>query len=71
MVRGLLETKEDTVRLVTRFEVANRSTTELRSLRKRAFAAAASAPPCSQDRRDALTSIHNIRNELARRFPRL
>lgn len=59
------------MRLVTRFEAATRSTAELRCLLKEAFAAAASAPPCSQERRDALASIRNIRFELALRPPSL
>lgn len=71
MVRGLLETKEDTMKLVTCFEAATRSTAELRCLLRRAFAAAASAPACSQARRDALASIRTIEIELAWRPPRL
>lgn len=56
--------------LVTRFEAATRSTADLRGLLKKAFAACASAPTCSQERCDALTSICNIEIELARRSPR-
>ncbi|HWJ88728.1 MAG TPA: hypothetical protein VNS12_11700 [Pelagibacterium sp.] len=55
--------------LVTRFETVTRSTADLRGLLKKAFAARASAPASSQERRDALTSIHNIKIELARRPP--
>lgn len=65
MVRGLLEMKEDTMKLVTRFEAATRSTAELRALLRKAFAASAAAPPCSQMRRDALASIRTIEIELA------
>ena len=57
--------------LVTRFEATTRSTADLRGLLKMAFVACASAPPCSQARRDALTSIRTIEIELARRSPRL
>lgn len=53
--------------LVTRFEAATRNTADLRGLLKKAFAACASAPPCSQERRDALASIGTIEIELARR----
>lgn len=55
--------------LVTRFEAATRSTADLRGLLKMAFATFASAPPCSQERCNALTSIYNIKIELARRSP--
>ncbi|WP_127144663.1 hypothetical protein [Pelagibacterium montanilacus] len=57
------------MKLVTHFEAATRSTAELRALLSMAFAAAASASPCSQARRDALTSIRTIEIELARRPP--
>lgn len=56
--------------LVTRFEAVTRSTADLRGLLKMAFSARASAPPCSQERHDALASIHTIEIELARRSPR-
>lgn len=55
--------------LVTHFEAATRSTADLRGLLKMAFAACAFAPPCSQERRDALASICTIEIELARRSP--
>lgn len=57
------------MRLVTRSEAASRSTAELRCLLRKAFASAASAQPCSQERRDALSSIRNIEIELAMRPP--
>lgn len=53
--------------LVTRFDAATRSSADLRGLLKKAFVTCASAPPCSQARRDALTSIRTIEVELARR----
>ncbi|WP_244439777.1 hypothetical protein [Nitratireductor aquibiodomus] len=59
------------MKLVTHFEAATRSTAELRCLLKKAFAVAASTPPCSQARRNALASIHTIEFELARRTPHL
>ena len=67
MVRGLLEIQEDTMKLVSRFEAATRSTAELYGLRKEAFIAFASAARDSQEQRDALTSMHNIERELAKR----
>ena len=71
MVRGLLETKEDTMKLVSRFEAAALSTAELYGLRKEAFIAFASAPRGSQEQRDALLSMRNIESELATRAPGL
>lgn len=59
------------MKLVTHFEAATRSTAELRYLLREAFAACASAPPYSQARRAALTSIRTIEIELARRTPHL
>ena len=67
MVRGLLETQEDMMKLVSRFEAATRSTAELYGLRKKAFIAFASAARGSQEQRDALTSMRNIERELAKR----
>lgn len=59
------------MKLVTCFEAATVSTAQLRGLLKKAFAACADAPPCSQERRNALASIRTIEIELARRPPRL
>ena len=67
MVRGLLEKQEDTMKLVSRFEAATRSTAELYGLRKMAFVAFASATRGSQEQRDALTLMRNIERELAKR----
>lgn len=53
--------------LVTPFEAATRSTADLRGLLRKAFVACASAPTCSEARRDALTSIRTLEIELARR----
>lgn len=71
MVRGLLEEKENTMKLVSRFEAASRSTSELHGLLKEAFNAFAAAPRGSQERRNALDSMHNIETELATRAPGL
>jgi hypothetical protein len=57
------------MKLVSRFEAASRSTTELHGLLREATLAFAAAPRSSQERRDALCSIHNIENELALRPP--
>ena len=55
--------------LLTRFEAATRSTTELYGLRREAFIAFAAAPRGSQAQRDALTSMRSIEAELASRVP--
>jgi len=57
------------MKLVSRFEAAIASITDLRGMLKKAFAVCAAAPPCSQERCDALASIRTIEIELARRPP--
>ena len=69
MVRGLLETQEDTMKLISRFEAATRRTVELYGLRKEAFIAFSAAPRGSQEQRNALASMRNIEHELASRSP--
>jgi hypothetical protein len=59
------------MKLVSRFEAASRSTAELNGLLREAMLAFATAPRSSQERRDALTTIRNIENELAIRPPGL
>ncbi len=66
-----LTEKEDTMKLVSRFEAASRSTAELHGLLADAFNAFAAAPRGSQDRRNALESMRNIEDELATRAPGL
>lgn len=55
------------MKLITRFEAASRSTYELHALRSEAVIAFAHATRGSEDRRNALTSLHNIEAELALR----
>ncbi len=57
------------MKLVTRFEAASRSTADLHGLLAKAFNAFANAPRGSDQRRDALASMHNIEAELASRKP--
>ena len=57
------------MKLVSRFAAAALNTTELRGLLRKAFSAAATASPGSQEHRDALASMRNIREELATRAP--
>ena len=69
MVWGLLETQEDKMKLISRFEAATHSTVELFGLRKEAFIAFSAAPRGSQEQCNALTSMLNIERELASRSP--
>jgi hypothetical protein len=55
-----LKLKEDTMKLVARFEAASRSTAELHGLFKEVFNAFATAPRGSEDRRTALNSLENM-----------
>ena len=71
MVLGLLEKKEDTMKLVSKFEAATLGTAELFGLRKEAFIAFSAAPRGSQEQRNALASMRTIENELAKRKPTL
>ena len=64
MVRGLLTKQEETMKLITRFEAASRSTTELHALRTQAMRAFASAARGSENRRKALASLEAIEAEL-------
>ena len=66
-----MKQKEDEMTLVSRFEAASRSTAELHGLLAEAFNAFVAAPRGSQERRDALQSMHNIENELVTRAPGL
>ena len=67
MVRGLLDQKEDAMKLVSKFEAATLGTAELFGLRKEAFIAFAAAPRGTQEQRNALASMRTIENELATR----
>ncbi len=57
------------MKLITRFEAAQRSTVELYGLRKEAFIAFAAAPRGSHEQRTALVTMRNIEEELAVRGP--
>jgi hypothetical protein len=60
-------TQEKTMKLITRFELAARSTTELRGLLRQTFDALAASTPKSADRRAVLASLENIQAELGAR----
>ncbi|MES9980940.1 MAG: hypothetical protein ABW115_09175 [Candidatus Thiodiazotropha sp. 6PLUC6] len=55
------------MKLVTRFELAAKNETELYTLLREAFNALAACEPESHQRRNAMASIENIKNELASR----
>jgi len=55
------------MKLISRFEAATRSTTELHALHTQAMQAFATAARGSQTRRDALASLEAIEAELAAR----
>ena len=57
--------QEVTMRLITRFDAASRSTPELLALHTEALRAFASAARGLQQRSNALASLHNIECELA------
>jgi hypothetical protein len=59
--------QEVTMRLITRFDVASRSTPELLALHTQALRAFTTAARGSQERSNALASLHNIETELAAR----
>lgn len=52
------------MRLITKFALASKTETELRSLLREAFNALAASEPNSPERRNALASIENIQGEL-------
>ncbi len=64
-----LKKKEDTMKLVSRFEAASLGIAALHGLLAEAQRAFAAAPRGSQERRDALESIRHIECELAIRAP--
>ena len=59
------------MKLVTRFELAAKKKGELHALLREAFNELARSEPDTHQRRNALASIENIKNELASRMPDL
>lgn len=57
------------MRLITRFELAAKSTTVLRSLHKEVFNALVRSEPLTLERENVLASLENIEIELASRAP--
>jgi len=56
---GASELNEETKKLITRFELASKSISELHALRRDALNAFAAAARGTQERRDALGSLNN------------
>lgn len=56
------------MKLITRYELANRPTSELRGLLRQTFYALAQSKPESAERRAALASLENIQAELGLRI---
>ena len=56
------------MKLVTQFELAAKKENELHAYLREAFNELARSEPDTHQRRNALASIENIRNELASRF---
>jgi len=55
------------MKLITRFELASRSTSELRRLLRSMFNELACSKPDTDQRRNALASLETVRTELASR----
>jgi len=70
IVRASLDLKEETImKLVARFELASKSTSQLRGLYRDIFNTLVGDDETSHERRNALASLENIRAELASRAP--
>lgn len=57
------------MKLITRFELASKSTRELHGLLKMAFNELARSERETAERRNCLASLENIQNEMASRAP--
>jgi hypothetical protein len=64
---GASELKEETMKLITRFELASKSIGELHALHREALKAFAAAARGTQERRDALVSVANLESEIRSR----
>lgn len=69
MVGASFENQEDTMTLITQFELASLSQAQLRGLLRKTFNALAQSAPDSPERRNVLASIENIQRELGARVP--
>lgn len=66
--RGLQQT-EETMKLITRFELASRSTNELFALQRDALNALCRCRPHSAEQRTCLASLANLEAEINSRMP--
>lgn len=57
------------MKLITRFELASRRTSELYALRRAVFNALANSKPDTAERRAALASLENLNTEIRSRLP--
>lgn len=57
------------MKLITKFELAAKNTTELYGLHRKVFNELAKSKPQTLERVNALASLENIENELASRAP--
>lgn len=64
---GASELKEETMKLITRFELASKPISELHALHREALNAFAHAARGTQKRRDALASLTNLETEIRSR----
>lgn len=68
-VVGASELTEETMKLITRFELASTRTGDLYALRRDVFNNLVRSKPESPERRNALASLENIDAEIAVRPP--
>ncbi len=66
--RGLQQT-EETMKLITRFELASRSTSELHALHHDTFNALCRCRPHSAEQRTCLASLKSLEDEIKSRVP--
>lgn len=64
---GASELKEETMKRLTRFELASKRTSELHALHREALIAFNAAARGTQERRDALATLTTLEAELAAR----
>lgn len=69
-VVGASEPKEETMKLITRFELASRPLQSLYLTRRAVFNNLARTAPDTADRRTALASLDNIDAEIKARTPK-
>jgi hypothetical protein len=60
-------TKQDNMKLITRFELASKSTSELHVLYREVFNALVRSERETAERRNCLVSLENVQNEINER----